>query len=63
MTPDLVPLTVSEIRRLITRLVWRTVHSMEFILAWSVWRRRHQARAQRCHYSRRQALLPYYLRL
>lgn len=60
---DLLPLTVSEIRRLIGRLVWNMAHSIEFILAWSVWRRRHQARAKRCHYRRRQALLPSYLRL
>ena len=60
---NLLPLTVSEIRRLIGRLIWTVARSMEFILAWSVWRRRHQARAKRCHYRRRQALLPPYLRL
>ncbi len=29
--------------------------SVAFRLAWSRWRRRHQARAQRCHYRRRGA--------
>lgn len=60
---DLLPFTVSEIRRLISRLVWTVAHSIDFILAWSAWRRRHQARAKRGHYRRRQALLPSYLRL
>lgn len=60
---DLLPLTVSEIRRLLSRLIWTIAHSIDHILAWSRWRRRHQARARRCHYRRRQALLPYYLRL
>jgi len=28
-----------------------------FVLAWSRWRRRHQAQAKRCHYQRRLAHL------
>jgi len=32
-------------------------------LAWSLWRRRHQARAKRCHYRRRLALLAVKVRL
>ena len=60
---DLLPWTVSEIRRLLSRLVWKVAHSLDHVLAWSVWRRRHQARAKRCHYRRRHSLLPSYLRL
>jgi hypothetical protein len=60
---DLLPFTMSEIRRLVYQLVWKAARSIEHILAWSVWRRRHQARAKMCHYRRRQALLPTYLRL
>jgi len=60
---DLLPFTVPEIRRLLSRLIWPVVHALDHVLAWSVWRRRHQARAKRYHYRRRQALLPSYLRL
>ena len=49
----LIPLTVPEVRRLIYRLVWMPVPPVDFVLAWSRWRRRHQARAKRCHYRRR----------
>jgi hypothetical protein len=51
-------LTVCEIRRLLCLLV---VHGRperwEEALRWSVWRRRHQAEARRCHYKRRGVLL------
>ena len=46
---ELIPLTVLEVRRLLTRLVWTENQPPDFILYWSRWRRRHQARAQRCH--------------
>ena len=46
-----------EVRRLITRLVWTVHHPADFVLSWSQWRRRHQARAQRSHYQRRLSLL------
>ena len=49
----LIPLTVPEVRRLIYRLVWMPLRQADMILAWSHWRRRHQARAKRCHYQRR----------
>ena len=52
----LIPLTVPEVRRLITRLVWTVHHPADFVLSWSQWRRRHQARAQRSHYQRRLSL-------
>ena len=46
-------MTVPEVRRLLTRLVWTESQPPDFILYWSWWRRRHQARAQKCHYKRR----------
>lgn len=46
-------LTVPEIRRLLWRLVWAVVPCAGFVLAWSRWRRRHQATAQFWHYKRR----------
>ena len=52
----LIPLTVPEVRRLLVRLVWPTLPRAEDVLAWSHWRRRHQAVARRCHYRRRNAL-------
>ncbi len=48
---ELLPLTVPEVRRLL-RMVMSTVLSREHGIAWSQWRRRHQARAKRCHYRR-----------
>ena len=47
------PLTVPEVRRLLTRLVWTESQPPDFILYWSWWRRHHQARARQCHYKRR----------
>jgi len=48
---------VPEVRRLLWRLLWSTALPPTLILAWSVWRRRHQALARRCHYRRRLARL------
>jgi hypothetical protein len=50
----LLPLTVPEIRRLLVALVWTTPVKPGLVLAWSRWRRRHQARARRAHYQRQQ---------
>jgi len=50
-------LTLPEVRRLLVRLLWSTPVVPSLVLAWSRWRRRHQARAQRCHYRRRAAAL------
>ncbi|MGH8837577.1 MAG: IS701 family transposase [Actinomycetes bacterium] len=50
----MIELTVNEFRRLFEALLLagkRTIHSL---LAWSRWRRRHQARARDCHYRRRE---------
>jgi hypothetical protein len=50
----LVPLTIPEVRK----LLWRLLHekgAWAEVLAWSHWRRRHQRRAQVCHYKRHAA--------
>ena len=54
---SLIPMTVPEVRRLLTRLVWTANHPAELVLSWSLWRRHHQAQARRCHYQRRLSLL------
>ncbi len=53
----LIALTVPAVRRLLWRLVWRTLPPPAFVFARSRWRRRHQAQARRCHYRRRLARL------
>ena len=51
-------LTVSEVRKLLCRLVLsRGAPRWKEVLSWSVWRRQHQAVARRCHYKRRGVLL------
>jgi SRSO17 transposase len=50
----LIPLSVNEIRRLHATLTC-PARSPRHTLAWSHWRRCHQARARRCHYRRRLA--------
>ena len=62
---ELIPITAPEVRRLLTRLVWTENQLPDFILSWSWWRRRHQARA-RCPASTifagwRQSVLPVHL--
>jgi hypothetical protein len=52
-----VRLSVAEIRHLLSRLVFRLRSSLEHVLAWSHWRRHHQAAAKFYHYKRRGALL------
>ena len=54
---ELFPLTVPEVRRLLVRLLWNDLPSQAHILAWSRWRRRHQARAKHFHYRMRLAHL------
>ena len=51
------------VRRLLCRLIWQPRGSPELALAWSHWRRRHQARARRCHYQNRLPNLHQYVRL
>jgi hypothetical protein len=48
----LIPLTRNEIAHLVTTLTSNTTRSVSHRLSWSHWRRRHQHRAQRCHYQR-----------
>ena len=50
---ELVPLTVPEVRRLLWQLVWARPPDPAQTIAWSLWRRRHQQRACRCHWRRR----------
>lgn len=52
---ELIPLTIPEVRRLVSRLVARILAPPDVVLRWSRWRRLHQARAQRSHYRRRLA--------
>ncbi len=51
--PGLIPLTVNEIRRLFAKLITNATRPACFHLAWSRWRRTHQARARASHYRRR----------
>jgi hypothetical protein len=53
----LITLTVPESRRLLVRLIWTIAPDPAFTLGWSVWRRRHQATARRCHYQRQRTKL------
>ncbi|MET8637647.1 IS701 family transposase [Streptomyces sp. NPDC004680] len=48
----LIPLTCTEIQRLFTSLVIQPARDAAHRLAWSEWRRRHQARARTSHYRR-----------
>jgi hypothetical protein len=47
---------VPEVRRLLVALVWQLTPDSNRVLRWSLWRRRHQARARRCHWRQRQRL-------
>jgi hypothetical protein len=46
---------VPEVRRLLLWLVWDRLKPAERVLAWSEWRREHQAKARECHYKKRRA--------
>ena len=52
----MIRLSVGEIRRLLWKLVFRVEQAAAAVLAWSRWRRRHQAVAKFYHYKRRCAL-------
>ena len=54
----MIPLTVPEVRRLLLGLVWDRLAPAEQVLAWSEWRRRHQAKARTCHYKKRKTRPP-----
>jgi hypothetical protein len=49
----LITLTVNEFRRLFDALLLGAKHTIDTLLRWSTWRRRHQARARDCHHRRR----------
>jgi hypothetical protein len=51
---DLIEVTVAEFRRLFDALLLHPRHSLTRLLAWSRWRRRHQARARQAHHRRRE---------
>jgi SRSO17 transposase len=53
----LISLTCNEVQHLFAALVTRPAGDLGHRLRWSLWRRRHQARARTCHY-RRQAARP-----
>ncbi|MFD3718367.1 IS701 family transposase, partial [Streptomyces sp. NPDC058674] len=52
---DLIPLSCNEVQRLFIAIVVQSVHNTAHRLAWSNWRRRHQARSQTSHYWRQAA--------
>ncbi|MCT8348812.1 hypothetical protein LGZ99_16870 [Photorhabdus temperata] len=53
----LIALSVAELRKLLSKLMEKTGESVEQVLHWSSWRRRHQYHAQQCHYRRRDNLM------
>ena len=53
--PDLIRWSVQELRRIAMRLAQRRIQPA-YVIAWSVWRRAHQAAAQRSHLKRRTQL-------
>jgi hypothetical protein len=50
--PDLIRWSVQEIRRVAVRLAQRRIQPAQ-VIAWSCWRRAHQAAAQRSHLKRK----------
>jgi SRSO17 transposase len=56
--PGLIPLTCNEVQHLFAALLARPIGDRDHRLRWSVWRRRHQARARTCHYRRQAAWDP-----
>jgi len=56
--PGLVGLTCNEVQHLYAALVAQPAADAAHRLRWSVWRRRHQARARTCHYRRQAARQP-----
>jgi hypothetical protein len=56
-TTELIWLTVPEVRRLLLALA-ESPETFEFHIAWSCWRRHHQAVARRCHAARRSRRQP-----
>ena len=55
---ELVPLSCNEIQHLFAALLAQPAGDRGHRLRWSLWRRRHQARARTCHYQRQAAWQP-----
>jgi hypothetical protein len=55
---DVVKLSIPELRRLIATTFLATAVDLPAALAWSLWRRRHQATARQSHYKHRNDHLP-----
>ena len=53
LAEDLLPLTVPEVRHLNAAVIARPYLDREQVFRWSEWRRRHQQRARRAHWTRR----------
>jgi hypothetical protein len=51
---------VPEIRYLLARVLLRPPIGTRFIMAWSLWRRQHQAKAAAAHYRRQAKTQQYY---
>jgi SRSO17 transposase len=56
--PELIPITCNEVSHLFAALLARPPDDLTHRLRWSLWRRRHQARARTCHYQRQAAREP-----
>jgi len=56
-TITLVRLSVRELRKRLSQMLWRFRPSLAFIIHWSHGRRRHQAVAMMCHWQRRASAL------
>ncbi|MBD2786311.1 hypothetical protein ID858_10475 [Xenorhabdus sp. DI] len=53
MPTGLIALSVAELRKLLSKLMEKAGETVEQVLYWSSWRRRHQYYAQQCHYRHR----------
>lgn len=51
-TDDLIPITVNELRRLFHALIIEPTRHVGDVIAWSIFRRQHQAAAKTSHYTR-----------
>lgn len=49
--PDEDRVITPEVRRLLNKLIWNRPATPTEVLGWSLWRRRHEARARRFHYA------------
>ncbi|MDC9581130.1 hypothetical protein PSI15_06025 [Xenorhabdus sp. PR6a] len=52
-----IALSVAELCRLLSKLMEKAGETVEQVLHWSSWRRRHQYYAQQCHYRYRDNLM------